>query len=266
MKRQDEVSRCGQIMCATEYGDFASYYDALYLAQGKNYELEACRLHRLIQKYKTSTGNRLLDVGCGTGEHLRHLKDFYSVEGVDISSEMLRVARNKLRGVPLHQGDMRTFRLGKVFDAVVCLFGSIGYVESLSGLQQAVENMRRHMAGGGVLVIEPWLGPDDLQDGRTHLVVAESQGRKIVRIAHTSVRNGVSEILFHFVVADADGVRYFEERHRLGLFRPAEYREALEKSGLQVLYDTDGISGRGVYIGYLPPTHLDASVSASSEV
>ena len=78
------------------YERFAQYYDLLYKAQGKDYEREACRLHRLIQRYKTSQGKRLLDVGCGTGEHLRYLRAFYQVEGVDASAEMLQVAQRKL--------------------------------------------------------------------------------------------------------------------------------------------------------------------------
>lgn len=84
------------------YERFAQYYDLLYKAQGKDYEREACRLHRLIQRYKTSQGKRLLDVGCGTGEHLRYLRAFYQVEGVDASAEMLQVAQRKLPEVHFH--------------------------------------------------------------------------------------------------------------------------------------------------------------------
>ena len=235
------------------YGRFARYYDLIYLAQGKDYEREACRLHRLVQRHKTSSGNRLLDVGCGTGEHLRYLRAFYQVEGVDLSAEMLQVAREKLPGVSFYQSDMRFFQLERQYDTVVCLFGSIGYVETAEGLRQAVENMRRHLVEGGVLVIEPWLGPDEIEDGHTHVVVAEEAERKVVRIGHTRVRGKISEIQFHFVIADRAGVEHFEERHRLGLFSRREYEEALEQSGLQVFYEPEGLSGRGVYVGRVSP-------------
>ncbi len=233
------------------YSHFAQYYDLLYQAQGKDYEREACRLHRLIQQYKRSPGNRLLDVGCGTGEHLRYLQAFYQVAGVDASPEMLQVAQRKLPGVKLHQGDMRTFRLDSLFDVVLCLFGSIGYVETEEGLRQAVENMKRHLVAGGILVIEPWLGPEEAEDGYTHLVVAEERERKVVRVGHTRVRGTLSEIQFHFVIADRSGIEHFEERHRLGLFREEEYRRAMERSGLQVFHEEEGLSGRGIYVGRL---------------
>ncbi len=211
-----------------KYSSFAQYYDLLYRAQGKDCEREACRLHRVIQQYKTSPGNRLLDVGCGTGEHLRYLRAFYQVEGVDSSAEMLHVAQHKLPEVSLYQGDMRTFRLRARFD-VVCLFGSIGYVETREGLRQAVANMKRHLVKGGVMVIEPWLGPQEIEDGRTHVVVAEGAECKVVRIGYTRIRGHLSEIRFHFVVADKAGI---------------------EQSGLQIFYDPEGLSGRGVYTSF----------------
>ena len=235
------------------YGRFAEYYDLLYQAQHKDYEREACRLHRLIQRYKSTSGNRLLDVGCGTGEHLRYLQDFCQVEGVDLSAEMLQVAQQKLPTVPFHQGDMRAFQLNKRFEVIVCLFGTIGYAETVGGLQQAVANMRRHLVEGGVLFIEPWLGPGDIEDGHTHVVVAEEGKRKVIRVGVTWIRERVSEVVFHFVIAEKEGIKTFEERHQLGLFSAEEYRSALERSGLQVFYEREGLSGRGVYVGYLSP-------------
>jgi len=235
-----------------DYENFADHYDLLYQAQHKDYEREACRLHRLIQKYKSASGNRLLDVACGTGEHLRYLQDFYDVAGVDLSARMLHVARKKLPAVPLHQGDMCTFQLSARFEVVTCLFGSIGYAETVAGLQQAIENMKRHLVAGGVLVIEPWLAPDEIEDGRTHLVVAEEGERKVVRVGVTRIHQRISEITFHFVIAEKDGIKTFEEQHRLGLFSAAEYQDALERSGFQVFFDPEGLSGRGAYIGRLP--------------
>jgi len=235
------------------YGRFAEYYDLLYQVQHKDYEREACRLHRLIQKHKSAPGNRLLDVGCGTGEHLRYLQDLYQVEGVDISTEMLRVAQRKLPHVSFHQGDMRTFQLNQRFEVIISLFGSIGYVETVEGLREAVVNMRRHLVAGGVLVVEPWLGPEDIEDGRTHVVVADEGERKVIRAGVTRVKGRMTEIHFHFVIAEKAGIKTFEERHRLGLFSAEEYRQALEQSGLRVSYEREGLSSRGVYIGYLPP-------------
>ena len=67
-------------------------------------------------------------MACGTGRHVELLRKRYEVEGLDISGEMLEAARARCPGVVFHQADMRTFALGRRFDVVTCLFGSIGYV------------------------------------------------------------------------------------------------------------------------------------------
>ena len=74
-----------------------------------------------------------------------------------MTPEMLEVARARHPEITFHQGDMRTFDLGRRFDVVTCLFSSIGYLRSPSDLRAAVINMARHLQPGGVLIIEPWL-------------------------------------------------------------------------------------------------------------
>ena len=146
------------------YSKLAKIYDALY--SFKNYEAEAKRLHEIISEKKTSPGNALLDVACGTGTHLSFLKKYYAVEGVDLTPEMLEVARVRNPEVTFHQGEMRSFDLGRRFDVVTCLFSSIGYMKSLHDLREAIINMARHLQPGGVLIIEPWLTEQTWQAGR----------------------------------------------------------------------------------------------------
>jgi ubiquinone/menaquinone biosynthesis C-methylase UbiE len=70
-------------------------YDAIYDALGKDYGREAARIHALIQEHKRSAGNALLDVACGTGGHIGHLRQHYTVEGLDLEGAMLGIARRK---------------------------------------------------------------------------------------------------------------------------------------------------------------------------
>jgi ubiquinone/menaquinone biosynthesis C-methylase UbiE len=66
----------------SEYSKVAKIYDALYSFQ--NYAAEAKRLHEIITAKKTSPGNALLDVACGTGSHPEFLGVYHRVEGVDL--------------------------------------------------------------------------------------------------------------------------------------------------------------------------------------
>src|SRR5687767_15931109 len=89
------------------------FYDAIYA--WKDYRGEAAKLHALIQG-RNPGARTLLDVGCGTGKHLESLREHYELEGVDVDPEMVRISREHLPGVPIHEEDMVDLDLGKQFD------------------------------------------------------------------------------------------------------------------------------------------------------
>jgi SAM-dependent methyltransferase len=78
----------------------------------------------------------------------------------------------------LHETDMLSFDVGKSFDAVTCLFSSIGYAGSVDGLNGAIDTMARHLKPGGVLVVEPWILPDKWQDGNVGAVFVDEPNLK----------------------------------------------------------------------------------------
>jgi ubiquinone/menaquinone biosynthesis C-methylase UbiE len=71
----------------------ARYYDKIY--SFKDYRAEAQYLTAVIDQNLRSGGDRLLDVACGTGRHIEHLKTSFAVEGLDISEELLELARQQ---------------------------------------------------------------------------------------------------------------------------------------------------------------------------
>jgi SAM-dependent methyltransferase len=102
----------------------AHLYDLLYAF--KDYEAESVALVELIRS-RNPAATSVLDVACGTGRHLELLRaSFSDLAGVDLEPGLLDVARTRLSGVSLTHGDMRTFDLGRYFDAVTCLFSSVG--------------------------------------------------------------------------------------------------------------------------------------------
>jgi len=95
------------------YGRFARYYDLIY--SGKDYERETRIIMDLVKRAGVK-GRDLLDVGCGTGRHAVLLSEKgFKVTGIDLSPEMLKIARRRSKKVRFLQGDMRTFDLGKEF-------------------------------------------------------------------------------------------------------------------------------------------------------
>jgi len=223
----------------------ARLYDAVY-ASIRDYPREAAELDRLIQERRPGA-RTLLDVACGTGAHLEHLTG-YEVEGLDLDPEMLGVARERLPNVPLHEGDVADFDLGKRFDAVVCMFSSIGYVRTEERLRSAVASMARHLEPGGVLVVEPWLSPEVWADRHVGAVFVDEPELKIARMNVGQREADVSIFEFEYLVGTPNGLERFNERHELGLFTVEQYLEAFRAAGLEVDHDPEGPMGRGLYI------------------
>jgi SAM-dependent methyltransferase len=229
------------------YRRSAELYDAIY--SFKPYAEEADAVRRRVEAERPGA-RTLLDVGCGTGVHLAELARAYEVAGVDLSEDMLAVARQRLPGVPLVQADQRAFDLGRTFDAVVCLFSAIGYVRSVEELDAAVASMARHVGDGGVLLIEPWFTPEQWHPGRVNgsLVVDEPE-LKIARFVVSSTRDRFAVTPMHHLVATPAGVEHFVETHELFLANRAEVERAFVAAGLRdVRYDPDALV-RGLWIG-----------------
>ena len=157
------------------YGQLANYYDEIY--HFKNYQKEAEKIETLIQQNKRSSGNHLLDVACGTGNHIGYLKQHYNVEGLDFSPKMLRIARKKHTDVIFHRGEMTSFKIKKRFDVITCLFSAIGHVKTKARMRRAVRNMASHLQSGGLMILEPWITPENFRKGLTGWNFVESKDR-----------------------------------------------------------------------------------------
>ncbi|WP_069814228.1 class I SAM-dependent DNA methyltransferase [Streptomyces sp. TP-A0874] len=231
----------------------AEMYDLLYQDR-KDYPAEAERVARLVRE-RNPGARSLLDVACGTGIHLRAFAELFErVEGVDLSRPMLDVAAGRLRtagpkGVPLHLGDMRELRIEGRFDAVVCMFSSIGYLRSTDDLDRAVGAMSRRLEPGGVLVIEPWYFPETFLEGHVSGHALTRDGRTITRVSHSTREGDATRMELHYVLADAGGVLHRSEIDRLTLFTREQYEAAYRRAELKPEYLETSGAGPGFFVG-----------------
>jgi len=227
----------------------AQYYDEIYASIDKDYAAEASKAHKFIQKYKQTKSKSLLDVACGTGVHAGRLSKYYQVEGLDLAPKMLAVAKKNHPKIRFHQGDMTDFNLGRQFDVVVCLFSSVGYVKTKARLQKAIKSMSKHLLPGGVLLVEPWFTPEKWNSGRASMTQVNKPELKIARVSYSGQRGKVSTIEFQYLIGTSKGIEHSIEIHELGLFTHKEYLDAFKAAGLKVTHDSEGLDGRGLYIG-----------------
>lgn len=226
-----------------------AYYDALYEALGKDYAKETDKVHKLIQRYCQSGGINLLDVACGTGTHAGHLSKHYKVEAMDIDPNMVSLARKKYENIRFFRGDMIHFNLYRRFDAITCLFSSVGYVKTKANLNKTIKTMTRHLRDGGVILVEPWFTSEQWTVGRVNTLHANTPELKITRMSHSGRRGNISVIEFQYLVGTEKGIEHFTETHELGLFSHKDYLNAFRSANLEVFHDKKGLDGRGLYIG-----------------
>ena len=224
----------------------AEYYDVVY--GNKNYEREAHVVCRMIAERRPGAQS-LLDLACGTGAHDLHLSRYYEVDGVDLNAKFLAKARERNPRGQYSAGDMRDFALDRMYDIVVCLFSSIGYVQTLDNVRKTLVRCREHLTEGGLVLVEPWFTPDQWIPGKVHVLNAERDGIKICRMGHSAVRAGVSLNPCEYLVGTDEGLQHYKEMHQMGLFTVQEMHEAFAAAGLEVDYDPVGLMGRGLYIG-----------------
>lgn len=226
----------------------AEHYDAIY--RFKDYAGEAARVRELILDHGGRIGSRLLDVGCGTGQHLAHLRGQFETEGLDLDEDLLRVARDRNPGVTFHQGDLVDFDLDRKFDVVTCLFSSIGYARDAKALESAARAFARHVAPGGLAIIEPWISPDLFKPDSVHMNVVDDADLKIARQCVSRVEGRTSILEMHHLIATRDGVEHLVDRHELFLATDRELDRAFERAGFEIRREPEGLTGRGLLIGH----------------
>ncbi|MEV7289264.1 class I SAM-dependent methyltransferase [Streptomyces sp. NPDC093252] len=237
-------------MTAVYGAEFAEIYDLVYGARGKDYAGECAEVVRQVRARRPGASS-LLDLACGTGAHLGLLRErFARVEGLELSEAMLARAREAVPEVPVHHGDMRDFALGRTFDAVICMFSSIGYVGSVANLGAAVRSAARHLVPGGVLLLEPWYFPEAFTPEYIAHDVVRTGDRVAVRVSY-SVREGDEvPIVVHYIDAlKGRGIRHFTDVHRMSLFTRDQYRAAFEGAGCSVEYVEGGPFRCGLFVG-----------------
>jgi SAM-dependent methyltransferase len=235
----------------------AEVYDVIY-RQRKDYAAEAEGFATAITKHFPDATS-LLDVACGTGEHLRYLGKWFSrVEGLDLSESMCEIAREKLSDVVIHRADMRNFEISRRFDGIICPFSSIAHAGTVDGLNAAISCMARHLAPGGVLAVEPWLFPERLNGARpvghstagplSHDVVIEDS-RIVSTVSRFSVAGRVAHMDIHYLFGDQSGVRNFVDSLDLTLFTRQEYEDAFRNAGCDVTFHEGPPWKCGLFVG-----------------
>ena len=144
-------------------GRYAELYDLFYA--DKPYTDEAQFVSNCVQEFGLDSTHEILETACGTGRHALELEKLgYRITATDCSPDMIEVARRRAaeKGskVLFAVSDMRNLKLPeKEYDAAVCLFDSIGYLQTDDAIRHALTEICAGLRPGGLFIFEFWHAP-----------------------------------------------------------------------------------------------------------
>ena len=182
--------------------------------------------------------HRILELGSGGGHNLSHLTRYFQATAVDLSPHMLRLSTALNLGVDHHQGDMRSVRLGQIFDAVL-IHDAVSYLLTEEDLEATLETCRIHLRPGGVLLIGPdWVREDF--DGATpkEFQWVRKKGRVEVTIdeyLHDPDPDDTQiESIYTYTIKENGKEIVEKDTHITGLFLIATWTRLMEQNGFRV--------------------------------
>ncbi len=213
------------------YSDLAGWFHLL--TPPADYADEAAEYARLFDESGDGSALTLLELGSGGGNTASHLKHRYECTLTDLSEEMLEVSRSINPECEHIQGDMRTLRLERTFDAVL-VHDAVMYMTSRADLRGAVATAFVHTRPGGVALFVPDYTRETFAE-RTDHGGHDGEGRSLRFLEWTrdpDPTDTTYEVDYAILLReDGEPARIVHDHHVEGLFSRAEWLSGLEAAG-----------------------------------
>jgi SAM-dependent methyltransferase len=223
------------------YGELAPWFHLL--THPSDYAEEAAYYTRVIEAARTGPARTLLELGSGGGNNASHLKTRFGCTLTDLSPEMLAVSSSLNPECEHVQGDMRTLRLGRTFDAVL-VHDAVMYMTTEDDLRAAVETAAVHLRPGGVAVLVPDVVHETFSPGVAHGGHDGADGRALryLEWAHDpDPADTTLDVDFAIMLREPGApARVVHDHHTFGLFPRATWRALVGGAGLELVDPPSG--------------------------
>jgi len=218
------------------YKELAWIYDEMY-AHIFPYEEIFGFVSRFLEKYGC---RKILEVACGTGRLMDMLeKSGYELTGLDLSEEMLEIARKRTEGKLLRQ-DMRNIKVDEFFDALICLGRSFTYMITDNDVERALKSFNSALKSGGVLIFDNFGAEqkDESYFKEWKEKVFELGTFRVTRLSKSfdcNERNNSWLVKWKYIIERDDEKERVYDQARLRAFHETYLKKKLRKYGFYVL-------------------------------
>jgi SAM-dependent methyltransferase len=215
------------------YSEIAHWWPLV--SRPEDYEEEAAFYVSTLTEAVARKPQEVLELGSGGGNNASHMKNHFSLTLADVAPEMLAVSR-KLNPECVHvQGDMRTIRLEREFDAVF-VHDAIAYMTSLPDLAAAVETAFVHTSWGGAALFCPDHTRENFRESTDH-GGHDGEDRALRYLEWTwdpDPADTVHLTDYVYLLREGDGTaRVRHDRHECGLFSERQWLDTLSAAGFE---------------------------------
>lgn len=204
------------------------YYDE------KDCKEECGKVTQLVNKYNRSQNAALLDIACGTGAQSLYLSSNFDVTGIDLSSGMLRIAKEKVKNARFFLADMTDFKFKEKFGAAVNLYGSIGFAKGIKQMEASIACTYDCLCSKGVFILTPWGTKEDFRE-KTISASGEKDGVHFCRMEQVR-RSGEASVQVEMVhlIGQNGKITEYRQTQDICLWSENEYVSALKKAGFKI--------------------------------
>lgn len=205
-----------------DYNKYANFYDIFN--KYRSYELESKFILDTIKNRK-----RVLDIGCGTGKHMNVLENLgYIVNGVDISPNMIKVAKTRVKG-NIYNKNVLNLKLDEKYNAIILMKSVLNHLNSYDEFEKSIKNILSHLEKNGIAII-------DLDNKKLNNIYEDKvDDNKRLIISKYDKESRIQYRKYSFFI----GAKEFEFEHKYFIYDSRKLEEILNQFNIKYVFLTN---------------------------
>jgi len=216
------------------YNELAPYYFDIE-SSTRIFKKEIEFLNDVLKRHRIRT---ILDIGCGSGEHVNALQGIgYTLLGIDNSSHMIDQAKKKYPHCKFDYGSMQDYKSKNQFDSVICMFGTFNYLLTDDDIKSTLRLLQTNLKTAGIAILDIWNAEPFLRIKRKPIapVCSIKSGDKIIKrnrgFRLTRTNSPVVEVNYVYHIDKQE----IKDKHSMRIFYLKELKYFMDEFKFEIL-------------------------------
>jgi perosamine synthetase len=221
---------------------FYEYYDVFY--KDKDYSKETDIVLELSKKYGLGLPNKVLEIGCGTGNHTKNLASkTKNLIAIDTDKKMVSAASEKMKKLGIKNVKIINESIENLaqddFDLAIALFNVVTYIPDTKSLNNFMKAVAKNLKPGGIFVFDCWNGAAAIIDPPKVKKLLIKLGAKKISYTLTPETDSYNQktiMNYEIVVSSGKSKQVGGYSFNQTLWMPREIKSSLVAAGLEIIF------------------------------